>query len=447
MKKLRNSLLAQYLLLLITATMIIPIAIPTLSIIFYNTLYSVEESPRYYNGTDLETMWHKTAKGLTGASDDEIRAKLVELKQLYTDASLYWVDASGKTRDRFPESLSVPDTWTASYAIDFVKKNRGFTVDPFTVIAFIGDHDNEGFMVLQLPRSDMENPSDKLRAKYNYLFPITLLLVFGLFILICTLFFYRIRKRLLHLQEAMTTSEASGIPAPVEVSREDEIGRLEQSFNGMVKELESGRLREMEEEELRKDLIANLSHDLRTPLTTIRAHAYRLQKEPLSTKGRDSLDFIDEKINYMGELIDNLLSYTLLTTGKYPYKKEKTDIVRLIRTSFAAWYPLFENHQFDIVLDIPEGQVIWDIDPQWMNRILDNLFQNIYRHAKSGKFVAVRFEDGVIYIQDRGPGMEAPSHQKGVGVGLSIVSLMLNEMQVNWEIHTDERGTRIKLFQ
>jgi signal transduction histidine kinase len=328
-----------------------------------------------------------------------------------------------------------------------MKKNRGMTIDPFTVIAFIGHNENEGFMVLQIPRSDMESPNDKLREKYNYLFPIALLLVFALFILISTLFFYRIRKRLLHLQEAMTASEASGIPPTVVVSREDEIGRLEQSFNRMVKELESGRLREMEEEELRRDLIANLSHDLRTPLTTIRAHAYRIQKEQLSAQGQESLDFIDEKINYMGELIDNLLSYTLLTTGKYPYNPEKTDIVRLIRTSFAAWYPLFENHHFDIVLDIPEVQVTWDIDPQWMNRILDNLFQNIYRHAKSGKFVAVRLEEEAIYIQDHGPGMEARSHQKGVGVGLSIVSLMLDEMHLKWEIQTDERGTRIKIFK
>ena len=446
MKRLRNSLLSQYLLLLITATMIIPIAIPALSIIFYNTLYSVEEPPRYYNGTDLETMWHKTAKGLSRASDEEIRATLAEVKQLYTDASLYWVDASGRTRDKFPESLSVPDRWTASYALDFVKKNRGYTVDPFTVIAFIGDDDNEGFMVMQLPRSDMENPGDQLRAKYDYLFPIALLLVFVLFILICTLFFYRIRKRLLHLQEAMTAPEASGIPAPVIVNRVDEIGRLEQSFNRMVNELELGRLREKEEEELRKDLIANLSHDLRTPLTTIRAHAYRLQKEPISTQGHESLDFIDEKINYMGELIDNLLSYTLLTTGKYPYNNEKTDIVRLLRTSFAAWYPLFENHQFEIVLDIPEEQVMWEIDPQWMNRILDNLFQNIYRHANSGKFVAVRFEDGAIYIRDNGPGMDAHSYQKGVGIGLSIVSLMLKEMNLKWEIQTKNSGTTIKIY-
>ena len=187
---------------------------------------------------------------------------------------------------------------------------------------------HEGFMVLQIPRPDMVSPSDKLRAKYNYIFPVALLFIFALFILISTFFFYRIRKRLLLLQEVMETPTENGIPSPIEVTKQDEIGRLEYSFNRMIQELETSRKREIEEEELRKGLIANLSHDLRTPLTTIRAHAYRLKKESLSTKGEESLGFIDEKAEYMGELIENLLSYTLLTTGKYPYYPENVDIVR-----------------------------------------------------------------------------------------------------------------------
>ena len=85
-------------------------------------------------------------------------------------------------------------------------------------------------MVLQIPRPDMVSPSDKLRAKYNYIFPLAFCIIFALFILISTLFFYRIRKRLLHLQEVMATPEANGIPSTIEVSKQDEIGRLEQSF-------------------------------------------------------------------------------------------------------------------------------------------------------------------------------------------------------------------------
>ena len=446
MRKLKNSLLAQYLVIILIATMIIPVTMIVVSIIFYNSMEQADSPDRYYNGTDLEKMWIETGNGLSGASKTEIYQKLSEMKTIYRDASMYWVDDMGQTKDTFPSSLAVPDTWSASEAIKFMKQSRGDQVDPFTVVALIGEQQEDGFIVIQVPRSDMVSPSDELRAKHNYVFPIALLTILALFILISTLFFFRIRKRLLQLQKVIAAPEASGIPSTVKVKKEDEIGRLEHSFNRMVQELETSRNREIEEEELRKELIGNLSHDLRTPLTTIRAHAYRIQKESsLSTKGQESLDFIDEKVNYMGELIENLLSYTLLTTGKYPYNPEKVDLVRLMRNSFASWYPIFENLEFTIEVDIPEQQLIWEVDPQWIRRISDNLFQNIYRHAKSGQFVAVRIKNETIIIEDHGPGMKGKSNKKGIGVGLSIVSLMLKDMQLDWEIETGEQGTTMRI--
>ncbi|MCG3087138.1 sensor histidine kinase [Sporosarcina cyprini] len=447
MKRLRRSLLAQYVLIILFATMILPVSITGLSIVFYNTLYEKESDDRLYNGTDLEAMWHSKANDLEQATEEEIRDEFHQLYEVYTDANLYWVDAQGQTRVTFPENLSVRQQWSATDAIQFMKDHRGLTTDPFTTVAFLGEKGRNGFIVFQLPRADMESPSDKLREQYNFLFPIALLTVFVVFILISTLFFYRIRKRLLHLQEAMALSDQSGIPSPVAVSREDEIGRLELSFNRMVQEVEEGRLRQIEEEELRKELIANLSHDLRTPLTTIRGHAYRLQQEQLSEKGTESVKLLDEKIRYMDGLIDNLVSYTLLTTGKYPFHPEKIDIVRLIRTSFAAWYPVFENLQFAMELDIPDRQVFWQADPQWFSRILDNLLQNIHRHAVTGRFIAIRIQDETLIIEDHGPGMKSKSPSQGVGIGLSIVSLMMKEMNLEWDIQTNTQGTTMTISQ
>lgn len=447
MKILKKSLLVQYLVIILSAMMILPLSVSVVSVVFYNSLEQTESTVRFYSGTDLEAMWLKEAESLSGATADEIHQKLAEIKKTYKEATLYWVDENGQTQDKFPHSLLVPETWSASEAIAFMKKSRGHEVDPFTIVAFIGKEQNEGFMVLQIPRADMVSPSDELRSKYNYVFPIAVLLIFALFIIISTLFFYRIRKRLLHLQKTMAAPEENGIPSIIEVMKEDEIGRLEQSFNRMVNALETSRNRELEEEVLRKELIANLSHDLRTPLTTLRAHAYRLKKESLSVKGQESLDFIDEKVNYMGELIENLLSYTLLTTGKYPYHPANVEVARLIRNSFASWYPIFEELQFTIEVEIPERQMVWEVDPQWMHRVLDNIFQNIYRHAKSGQFIAVRIEEQQMIIEDHGPGMQSTSSEQGVGIGLSIVSLMLKEMKLDWHIETNESGTSITIYK
>lgn len=444
--KLKNSLLNQYLFIILLATMILPITFPLITMMFYYP-FSDEESNKYQNGTDLEKMWNTEAKNLAGASHEQIEEKLTKIHSIYKEANMFWVDEAGKTQYKLPENVAVPSSWSTSQMIDFMKKNRGSEVDPYTVVALIGKEQNEGFMVMQVPRSVMASTGQRIQEKYDYIIILGTLVILAIFIFISWIFFYKIRKRLLRLQKAMTKPSESGIPDSISVKKKDEIGQLEISFNEMVQQLESSRMREKEEETLRRQLIANLSHDLRTPLTTIRGHAYRLKKEWLTQRGQESLDLIDNKINYLGQLIENLLSYTLLTSGKYPYHPKRTDIVRLVRTSFAGWYPVFENVDFQMELDFPDKTFHWEVDSQWMERILDNFYQNINRHAKEGKYIGVKVDAILqqIIIQDHGAGMNGESTGKGAGIGLSIVSIMLKDMKLDWEVDTGDKGTIITI--
>ncbi|MEI0736245.1 histidine kinase dimerization/phospho-acceptor domain-containing protein [Paenibacillus sp. JTLBN-2024] len=159
-----------------------------------------------------------------------------------------------------------------------------------------------------------------------------ILLMFVLFIIVSWMFFMNMRRRLLRLQSAMTVQDGSGLPDPIAVRKSDEIGQLEAAFNGMVDRLDRSLKREREEEELRKRLIANLSHDLRTPLTVVRSHVYSLQKEQLSERGQELLKLTETKLGDLAGLIDNLLSYNLLTSGKiHAFTPERIDVLRIVR--------------------------------------------------------------------------------------------------------------------
>ncbi len=356
-----------------------------------------------------------------------------------------WVDAHGQKQLQMNMNGNYPDKWTAAEAIQFMKST--YDADPFTTVAFIGQDPEQGFMVLQVPRGILNQVKAPYWDNYSYIsFISTLILVAG-FLIVSFIFFYRIRKRLLRLQKAMNRHGDSGIPAPIEVTNEDEIGSLENAFNEMIAKLQSSRKREQEEEALRRQLIASLSHDLRTPLTTIQGHAYRLSKEQLSKQGEASLKLIDSKVGYLGRLIENLFSYTLLSSGKYPFRPGRHDIARLIRSAVANWYPVFEQEGFEIKLDLTEEAVYAQIDPQWMERVLDNLFQNVLNHASSGKYIGVSLrasaESFELSLSDRGPGVDGESSGKGAGIGLSIVALMLKEMKLEWEMNSTSEGTEI----
>lgn len=281
------------------------------------------------------------------------------------------------------------------------------------------------------------------------------LLLFGFimvaFVVISWLFFFRLRKRLTRLQEVMSFSaNHNSFPKPisVQIDRMDEIDHLGSSFNWMIQQLEDSRKREYEEELLRHRLIANLSHDLRTPLTILRGHATKLNKESISLEGQNSLTEMNHTITRVGDLMDDLLSYTLLTSGKHPYGPTSTDIGRLVRASVAAWYPVFEEQEIQIDVDLPtEETFYWETDPKWMTRVLDNLFQNILRHAAEGKYVniVVDVEKEQIIVADRGPGMDNSSYERGAGIGLSTSNYMLKKMKLKADFTSDEKGTIVAI--
>jgi two-component system, OmpR family, sensor histidine kinase BaeS len=271
------------------------------------------------------------------------------------------------------------------------------------------------------------------------------------FVVMSWLFFLRLRKRLTRLQEVMSFSANHNSflkPISVQMDRMDEIDQLGSSFNWMIQQLEDSRKREYEEELLRHRLIANLSHDLRTPLTILRGHITRLNKESMSLEGQNSLTEINHTITRVGDLMDDLLSYTLLTSGKHPFGPVSTDIVRLVRASVAAWYPVFEEKEIQLDVDLPaEETFYWEADPKWMTRVLDNLFQNILRHAAEGKYanIVVDVEKEQIIVADRGPGMDNSSYESGAGIGLSTSNYMLKKMKLKADFTSNENGTRVAI--
>lgn len=288
------------------------------------------------------------------------------------------------------------------------------------------------------------------------LFHLTVLL-FGFiivaFVILSWRFFLNLQRRLADLQEVMSLSARNNVfpsPIPVLADRMDEIDQLGSSFNWMIQQLEDSRRQAQEEEVLRHRLIANLSHDLRTPLTILRGHVTRLNKEAVSLDGQLSLTEMNQTITRVGDLMDDLLSYTLLTSGKHPFEPVSTDMARLVRAAVASWYPVFEDNQIQLDADLPaEETFYWEVDPKWMIRVLDNLFQNIVRHAAEGKYanIGVNVENEQIIVADKGPGMDNTSDERGAGIGLSICHTMLKRMGLQANFTSNEKGTRVVIIR
>lgn len=481
-RKLRfgRSLMSRYILLILCAVLFVPVVLPITSVIYVVVVNNVSKSSAapYGDVTHISNLWSNESKKLGQATPAKIDDRMKQLHAKYPKSSVYRVDENGKTAfilggegvevietpvngstlttlkwpldDQKKVETRIPAVWDASYTLAFMKE--AVYRDPLTVVSFIGGGNQDkgkGFMVIEVPRYLLQQSQSNWPMELLYL-GLLMTIIFLLFIVMSILFFARIRKRLIRLQTAMVTPGKEGIPLPVDIRRSDEIGQLEDSFNQMVYQLTESRHREREEEQFRKRLIAGLSHDLRTPLTVIRGHMHALHKEALSDKGISSLSRMESKMDDLSGLIDNMLSYNLLASGKYTLKLEEKDVLRIVRETAAAWYPVWEKEQFDIDIDLPDEPLIWNVDEQGMRRILDNLFQNVVRYAGDGKYIGIsteRIQDRTaLVIRDQGPGMQQEVGAKGTGLGLSIVDLLVREMGLRKKVDSSPEGVRIFIY-
>lgn len=449
MKRFLKSLLAKYILIILIAIFLIQAAYFIIIFVFLN-LVDDSDSPEDGENTftEIEEKWHQEANAVV--SEDDVNQLFEEWREVYSNASMFWVNGNGILSVQSNLQENLPVEWDATYTADFLKRN--YNNDPFTVVAFAGENEEDGFIVFQLEREAMKPQGQRLFDQYSWAIVMLTIGVVFLFIFISLWFFRGIRKRLVHLQEAMEIRDTDGLPIPIEEKKQDEIGDLEKSFNQMVQELRESREREQEEEQLRKELIANLSHDLRTPLTKINAQAYTLQKMNLPKEAKHSLKLATTSIEDVDKLIENLMSYTLLMASKYKKELKEIDMMRFLRQYLATWYPVFEKERFEVDIDIePFEQNMWKVDSLWFSRILDNLLQNVLRHAADGEYIAVRTEStghhDAIVIIDKGKGMQTSTDQNGAGIGLSIVDMMVKGMDLDWDMNSTEEGTTIKIIR
>lgn len=182
------------------------------------------------------------------------------------------------------------------------------------------------------------------------------------------------------------------------------LGRLEQymarldEFNqktveeGLAKALEIERTsleKVSRSDQLRVDLIANVSHDLKTPLTSMVGYIELLKKEELSDTARDYLEVISKRAGKLKEMIESLFTLAKVSSGNVEFKKEHITINRLIEQLFADMQDKIENSGLEFVMLLAKEDTGVIADNGYMYRICQNLVENALKYSAKGTRVFV----------------------------------------------------------
>lgn len=200
-------------------------------------------------------------------------------------------------------------------------------------------------------------------------------------------------------------------------------------------------------EEANKQLMTSLSHDVRTPLTTLIGYLDAVHKGVVTGREKDVYTEIARRKAYdLKEYIDALFDWFKLNSDEFMLKPEVVEAAELTRNLLIDWIPVLEDKQIAYNLEIPDQPIRVRLDTDAYGRILNNLVQNVVAHSQAteiGISVSRQDREMVLLVWDNGVGMEKKDlqhiferlykcdqgrSQKGSGLGLAITHQLVEKM-------------------
>ena len=150
----------------------------------------------------------------------------------------------------------------------------------------------------------------------------------------------------------------------------------------------------MKDEKLKTDLITNVSHDIKTPLTSIITYVDLLKRENINdTRIQGYIDILDSKSQRLKQLIDDLVEASKISSGNITIHLDTINFAELVRQSIGEFSEKFVASNLQVVTKMPEQPMLIDADSGQLWRVMENLFQNVSKYAMHGTRVYIEMEE------------------------------------------------------
>ena len=197
-------------------------------------------------------------------------------------------------------------------------------------------------------------------------------------------------------------------------------------------------------EKINKEFLVNLSHDVKTPITSLIGYLDAVKNDIVHSSEKDKyIEIASQKAYELKEYIDNLFEWVKLSSNERSYYFEQVDISELTRNILVGLIPVLEENNFTYEIEITEEEITATIDTNSYIRIINNLISNAIEHSGGNHVmltVVQKNSDMVIVVSDNGKGIsqseipyifdrlykiDAARSKKGSGLGLYIAKELI----------------------
>ncbi len=245
-----------------------------------------------------------------------------------------------------------------------------------------------------------------------------------------------------------------------------ELEELGENINHLKQGMEKAINESIKAERLKTDLITNVSHDLKTPLTSIINYTDLLKKEKIENENvKKYIDILEKKSKKLKILTEDLIEVSKISSGNETVALEKIDFKELVLQANGEFAEKFEEKNLEVISNLPKEAVIVDLDGKKMWRVLENLYQNVYKYSLENTrvYVDLIVNDHIVFtikniskeklnispdeLMERFIRGDSSRHTGGNGLGLSIAKDLskLNGGTLSIQIDGDLFVAKIKL--
>ncbi|MED3661130.1 HAMP domain-containing sensor histidine kinase [Ureibacillus terrenus] len=260
----------------------------------------------------------------------------------------------------------------------------------------------------------------------------------------------RIMKQTEEMAEGRLTAE-------VEVKGKSPLAKHARHLNELQEGVRKSMMEQAKSERLKTELITNVSHDLRTPLTSIITYTDLLKNPEITEEERKRyIDILENKSQRLKTLIEDLFEVSKMSSGNVELKRERIDLTQLLQQAVGEHKEDFEQANLDLRVTLPDEPLYAYVDGQKWWRMIDNLIVNALKYSLNGTRVYVSLKkagsaaeftvknianyelgDNVEELTERFKRADESRHTEGSGLGLAIAQSIVELHHGKLEIGVD----------
>lgn len=258
------------------------------------------------------------------------------------------------------------------------------------------------------------------------------------------------------IKEGVKRVKEGNLHHTIDIAGDGEFGKLASNINTITDGLNKAVDNELKSERLKTELITNVSHDIRTPLTSIITYVDLLKNEKDQEKAKEYIEVLDQKSQKLKILTDDLFEAAKASSGSIPVSYEKIDIVSLITQGLGELDDKIQESKLEFKINHSKDKVFIKADGTLLWRVIENLFSNIFKYALEGSRVYIDIEDlgeevslviknisayelniSTDELLERFKRGDESRNSPGSGLGLSIAKSLIEIQKGSFDIEID----------